>query len=196
MNLGDTPNFAAIDGQSQSLPTGVYGSTFLTNNDELIIDNCTFINNSKGSKGAVHTNNNTKVTNSIFIGNSANSYSGYGGAIRSDNGYLDIEKCIFVNNSAYYSVSSWSGSVSGNDGTAIYNTAGDLYIKDSIIISNITAHTTNTGISNGSRTRRLSRFSSPARLMIRSAMRLWPPRWGKTFLRRRIILRASTDILQ
>ena len=136
--INNTPNFAAIDGQSQSLPTGVYGSTFLTNNDELIIDNCTFINNSKGSKGAVHTNNNTKITNSIFIGNSANSYSGYGGAIRSDNGYLDIEKCIFVNNSAYYSVSSWSGSVSGNDGTAIYNTNGDLNIKDSLIISNIT----------------------------------------------------------
>ena len=136
--VNNTPNFAVIDGQSQSLPMGIYGDTYLSYNEPLSVENCIFINNTQGSKGAIHTYNDTTITDSVFIGNVARGYSGYGGAIRSEEGKLDIDKSVFINNSAYYSVSSWSGSVSGNDGTAIANYDGDLTIKNSMIISNIT----------------------------------------------------------
>jgi hypothetical protein len=126
-------NWACIDGQSQALPTGVYGNSFLTDCEEIVVENTTFINNTRGSKaGAIHTKGKTTITDSTFINNHIGSGYNNGGAVSSDVGALTIEKSIFVNNSANVG---WSGA---EEGTAIYNGDGDLTIKNSIIISNVT----------------------------------------------------------
>ena len=126
--INNTANFAMINGQSQGLPMFVYGDSYLTYNKPLTVTNTTFIDNyaSAGKGAAINTNNDTKVTDSVFIRNRQNAFSNRGGAIRSDAGLLEIENSIFVNNSA-----------KDNHGSAISNEAGDLTITNSIIISNV-----------------------------------------------------------
>jgi predicted outer membrane repeat protein len=130
-----------IRGQSNTLPSSAYGSYITYYNQPMTIDNTLFEDNyaSSGRGAAINTQNDTTITNSTFIYNRQNSYSNYGGAIFSEDGLLDIDSCIFINNSARYSVSSYSGSVTANEGTAIYNAKGDMNIRNSLIISNVTA---------------------------------------------------------
>ena len=140
--INNTPNWAVIDAQSQLLPSNIYSSTMLSYDKQLVIENTLFQDNiaNKGKSGAVHASNDTRIYNSTFINNRNNGYFNYGGAVKSSDGSLNIDSCIFVNNSAYYSVSSYTGKVSASDATAIYNVKGDLNIKNSLIISNITEY--------------------------------------------------------
>ncbi len=63
--------------------------------DELEIENCTFTNNVANKGGVIHTvSSNVSVRNSLFQGNSADSY---GGAIYGGGSYCS---CLFMNNSA------------------------------------------------------------------------------------------------
>ncbi len=132
-------NIATIRGQSNTLASSAYGNYYTFGNQPLTISNSKFENNYAGSGrgAAVNTHNDTTITNSVFISNRINQYSNKGGAVFSEAGDLTIDGCVFENNSARYSVS-WSGTVTANEGTAIYNQEGNLNIKNSIIISNVT----------------------------------------------------------
>ncbi|OWT32776.1 hypothetical protein BGI41_05900, partial [Methanobrevibacter sp. 87.7] len=72
-------------------------------NDVLIVKNSTFINNVGNFGGAVYSANASVFTDCIFINNSAKG-GGYGynfgGAIRVQNGAINVTRCIFYGNNA------------------------------------------------------------------------------------------------
>ena len=137
--INNTVNLATIRGQSNTLPYSAYGAYYTFYNRPLTITGTTFENNyaGNGRGAAVNTHNDTRIVDSVFINNRINQYSNKGGAVFSEEDTLTIDNCVFINNSARYSVSSWSGTTA-NNGTAIYNAEGDMYITNSIIVSNVT----------------------------------------------------------
>ncbi len=71
-------------------------TTFVNGYGTLTVNNSTFINNSGWYGGAISNSNNLIITNSTFIGNFA---SDYGGAIN-NSGHVLIMNSVFVDNSA------------------------------------------------------------------------------------------------
>ena len=138
----NTVNIATIRGQSNKLASSAYTKDGTYTNKPLIITNTSFIDNYAGAGrgAAVNTQNDTNITDSIFIFNRINQANNMGGAILSERGDLLIDRCVFVNNSARVSTS-WDGVKTCNNGTAIYNAAGGLIIRNSIIVSNVTEAT-------------------------------------------------------
>jgi len=137
--INNTVNIATIRGQSNALLSSAYGGNHLCFNQPLTITGTLFENNYAGSGrgAAVNTNDDTTITDSVFINNRINQYSNKGGAVFSEEGDLTIDGCVFVNNSARYYVS-YYGDITANNGTAIYNQEGNMNIKNSIIVSNVT----------------------------------------------------------
>ena len=136
----NTVNLATIHGKSNKLASSAYTKDSMYTNKPLIITNTSFIDNyaGNGRGAAVNTQNNTNITDSIFIFNRINQANNMGGAILSEEGDLLIDRCVFVNNSARVATSIWDDETTYNNGTAIYNAEGGLIIRNSIIISNIT----------------------------------------------------------
>ena len=130
----NTVNIATIRGQSNTLASSVYGNYITCSNKPLTINRTIFSGNYAGSGrgAAVNTQNDTTITECVFVDNRINQYSNKGGAVFSERGDLNIDRCLFINNSARVT------SYSANEGTAIYNSEGNMNIQNSIILSNVT----------------------------------------------------------
>lgn len=112
------------------------GNIYLGRPGNIEITNCEFINNNSGDENNIGSAGTiwitsfpkVKIENCTFSGNSTygNTYYNGGGAIRIQNGYVDITKSIFENNGAF----------DGNYGGAIYINNGTLLIENSQINNN------------------------------------------------------------
>lgn len=112
-----SPEYNDIFGGAIYSPGSLYYSAYGMPS-YLILDNCTFMNNSAVYGGAIyHKNGVTTIKNSRFY----DSYSSlYGGVLATDGGKITIENCIFENYHA-----------KGDAGGAIYAKVTNLTVKNS-----------------------------------------------------------------
>lgn len=130
IDLNNTPairNCKFIDNFSYQSGGAIYADAFALGTETLLIDNCTFENNSSAYRGGAigffnHDVNSeiykATISNSTFIGNSANNDSqggpngGIGGAIGAfKSGEITVNKCVFRQNE---SEGNWNGTGSGS----------------------------------------------------------------------------------
>jgi hypothetical protein len=120
------------------------GSAIFTQGN-LVLENCTFTNNSGGNGGAIYNTGELIVSNSVFANNSASGANpACGGAIYNAGATVELDGVIFLNNSVIgmppgTSISGFQGPpAAGGDacGGAFFSSGGNIHAVNIQAISN------------------------------------------------------------
>jgi CSLREA domain-containing protein len=126
---------ASVKNSTFTKNNGTSGGGITNNGGTLIVSNSTFYGNTATWGGGIDNSGTLTVTNSTFSGNTASS----GGGISNFGGNSTV---LMVNNTI-------ADNVASSDGSGIFNTAGVVTVKNSIITHNLGVENCSGPITNG-----------------------------------------------